>query len=108
MRARRQELDLVGRDIESGGISTSVLSLIENARKDRYETRLLRRLAATLAWTPDSIDRILRGEPPLEQPLDRRAPDAAPAGLEGKVRRLSPAQRAKIEALVDEMLPGDN
>lgn len=117
VRDRRYELNLVGRDIEAAGVSTSVLSLIENAKKDRYETRLLRRLEQALDWRVGSIDAILRGgEPhPLEVPAphpndiiaaERGAAQdrGMPAALSGKIARLSPAQRELIEAMADEML----
>ncbi len=109
VRSRRRELRLVGRDIENAGVSRTILSLIENGRQDRYETRLLVNLCRALQWAPDSIDRLLEGGQPVVALTSRNGTTEtrAPAALSGKLEQLSQSDRAYIEGLVDRLLGED-
>lgn len=59
------------------GLSKPVLSIIENARQDSFKPRTLLALCRGLGWTPDSIDRILDGQPPREVDNDLDAPSGS-------------------------------
>lgn len=80
---RRTELDLRAQDVVAaarGGISTSVLSLIENAKQTSYARRTLAALCRALQWTPDSIERLLDGKyPEVSEAADPRTEANLPA-----------------------------
>lgn len=104
---RRRELGLSQRDIEKldVGISEATLYKIENAKQSSYAPRTLRMLCKTLEWTPSSASDVLHGGEPTQSKW--RDYVEAPKALSGKLDQLTDLQRAKIEALVDEMLPDE-
>lgn len=104
VRARRVELGLTQQEAAArADVGSSTWLLLERGRQQSFRSLTLAAVARALRWTPDSIDRILRGEDPV--PLAEPPGGlAAKADLPDKLSRLSPGQRRAIETLVDEML----
>lgn len=48
---------------ERSGLSLQVLKQVRSGYRKEYQNRLKWPLCDALGWTPDSIDRLLRGEP---------------------------------------------
>lgn len=53
-------------------MSSANWRVIEKAGRSKYRDATLLGVCAALSWTPDSIDRILAGQPP--RPLEESAP----------------------------------
>lgn len=72
---RRHELGMA-RD-HFGRPSGSTIYSIESARKDCYDTSMLRALEQALGWEPDTVDCILRGQPPklILKPMPSAEPE---------------------------------
>lgn len=69
--AVRQRRLLLGLPQGTGGVSPATWGKIENAKETSYKRRTLVAICRVLRWTPDSIDRLLRGEEPmLLDPVD--------------------------------------
>lgn len=82
IRARRIALGLTqGEAAASGGIAGTTWNTVEVGKSDGSD--LVRAaIARALQWTPDSIDRLERGEDPVETTAPGKADDAAdPATL---------------------------
>lgn len=107
---RERALGLTREQVASrGGPSAGTQRNVEQNLKPGhvYETSSLARLARALGWTDDSIERIGRGEEPVERPPDAGAVSrngTQPADeweIEVRVRperKLSEAERAVVEA----------
>lgn len=76
VRERRLELGLGQGDL---GVSKSVASNVENGKQRSYARASLARITRALAWSPDSIEAILRGDEP-------RAAGRAAGGRDGGAR----------------------
>lgn len=113
---RREALGLTAAQVvERGGdLSTSLLSLIENHHQDVYLARKLAAVCRALGWTPDSIERILAGDEPVEATAsDKPARQSVDERLRTLERRLGITQAdvasktneqrlAELEALIAE------
>lgn len=65
---RRNALGLTMKDAsERSGVSIPVWDVIENARRERYRSKTLRQIEATLGWPSGGIDALLRGEEIYEE-----------------------------------------
>lgn len=86
------------------GLSVVVVSRIENAKQVTYSVRTLRALCRGLDWSEDSVERILRGEEPVE--LESPAqPDAEPDLAEVLAELKRQSDRAdRVEAILDDVL----
>lgn len=74
--ARRRELELSPGDLaERSGLSAQALRNVRNGVVRDYQERLTIPLTRALHWSPDSIDRLLNGDDPIE--LDTPAPTSA-------------------------------
>lgn len=96
---RRLELGLTATetvDRAGDGLSAAVLSLIENARKDRYSARTIAALCRGLAWSSDSVERILDGGEPTETAGPDRTIEERLAVIEAELVEL----RALVESSV--------
>jgi transcriptional regulator with XRE-family HTH domain len=64
--ARRKELRLSPTQLgERTGLSLQALKNIRQGQVRAYQERLTGPLTSALGWTPDSIERLLRGEEPV-------------------------------------------
>ncbi len=62
------------------GVSRSSIQKIENGAADRVTKTSLSAYVRFVGWTADSVDRILRGDPPMEaEPREGVAPSPSPA-----------------------------
>lgn len=93
---RREFLGYTHDEITGDGLSKSVLSLIENNRQTKYATRGLQQLCRRLAWTSDSIDRLLAGQEP--RPLEEALLDE-----EGKREYRRDTRSSDLEASVAQL-----
>lgn len=68
VRARLAELGWTQVELarQSGVSSFTVQRMCSDDEGQTYRLDSRRRVASALGWTPDSIDRVLRGEPPVE------------------------------------------
>lgn len=67
VRRRREERRMSQRDLATAaGTTDRLISSIERAERTTYKPRLLRDIAASLGWTPDSIQAILGGGAPTD------------------------------------------
>jgi len=90
--ARMAALKITPTDLaERTGLSLPGLAPVRKGYRRNYRAQLRWALCAALRWTPDSVDRLLRGEPAVE--LDAEEPEATP-----------PAGDADVRASVDEAL----
>lgn len=65
--ARMDDLEMSPTDFESAtGLSGTALLNLRRGEIRRYQKRLTGPVCRALFWTPDSIDRLLRGEPAIE------------------------------------------
>lgn len=69
IRERRLELGLtqtqLARDAQA---SDRTIGALERAEQARYHAATLRSVAVALGWTPDSVERILAGDEPVDAP----------------------------------------
>ncbi len=103
-RRRIQELGLSADQVaERSGknISVTVLSILENARQEAYQVRVLTGLCRALGWRPDSIERILAGKEPVKE-TDQPAAPGARITEDEYVRRLAEVER-KLAYALDEV-----
>ena len=86
---RRRQLGLsVGQLARAADLTTEGLRPLRRGEARDYQERTVLNLCRALKWTPDSIDRVLRGESPVEDG------DAAPVGnLEERVKTLEFIER---------------
>lgn len=80
--ARRRALGLTVQDlIEQTGLTRPGLAPLLRGERRRYQERLTLPVCRVLKWTPDSIDRLLAGGPPVEIDEDAASigPDAVAA-----------------------------
>jgi transcriptional regulator with XRE-family HTH domain len=71
VRARREFLRLTQEQAAAAtekDVSTANWSVIERGGRTSYRNATLKGVCRVLDWTPDSIDRILRGEEPVVMP----------------------------------------
>jgi len=62
--ARRKELGLApGELAQAAGVSVQGLAPLRKGVRKQYQDRLTLSVCRVLGWTPDSIERLLRGEP---------------------------------------------
>lgn len=75
---RRDELGMTREHF--GNPSARTIYSIESARKDCYDTSMLRALERALGWEPNSVDCILRGQPPklIPKPMPSAEPEPKP------------------------------
>jgi DNA-binding XRE family transcriptional regulator len=106
---RRDELNLKQHELaEMAGFSIATMGAIEGGRRPTMSLTTKRGLCAALGWSPDSIDRILRGEEPelLDQPKEHTATTVGapfgglPTDSEGLKRLI---REAVAEALADRL-----
>lgn len=98
VRARRDELGFTQAELAvESGVSEPTIRVIETARRGSYQRATLRAIAQALGWTPDSLDRILRGEEPVEAGKPDERPDFAQ--LEIDVKELKRQLAAMSEEL---------
>lgn len=57
--------------------SDRTIGALERAEHGTYQASTLRSISIALGWTPDSIDRVLAGEQPVEATDNAAAPDLA-------------------------------
>ena len=76
---------------EATGLSAPALANLRRGLVRDYSVRLKREVCRVLDWTPDSIDRLLRGQEPVV-----RSVDATPSG-----GMASPAVSDEVLALFD-------
>ena len=83
--ARRKQLGLNPTQLaEAAGLSLQGLKNIRKGKIRNYQERLTLPLTRALGWTPDSIDRLLAGQEPVEL-VDFVRPNG---GVESRVERL--------------------
>lgn len=74
VRRRREQRHLSQRQVAvAAGTTDRLISSIERAERTTYKPQNLSAVAVALGWTPDSAERILRGEPPVDdthEPVD--------------------------------------
>jgi transcriptional regulator with XRE-family HTH domain len=102
VRARREEMGPTQQEAAlDAGVGTTIWGEIEGGKRDNFTPRILRRVCAELGWSLDSIDRILRGEEPLERPT--QPPKEAVYGrVDPLSSTLSPADQIDQAAAVIE------
>ena len=101
VRERRESLRLSQNDAAArAGLSAGIWNMLENGRRESIRARTAKQIAEALGWTPDSIERLARGEEPVEAAPERTQAYASTA--DG--RELSPEQLALVEAAVAETL----
>ena len=54
--------------VSAAGVTAEGIRPLRRGEIRNYQERMTDPLCKALRWTPDSIDRILRGEPPVELP----------------------------------------
>ena len=97
VRERRESLRLSQNDAAArAGLSAGIWNMLENGRRESIRARTAKQIAEALGWTPDSIERLARGEEPVEAAPERPAVYASTA--DGQV--FTAAQIALIEATV--------
>lgn len=91
--------------VRASGVSDTTIRDIQQGLKVTYRPSTLAKIATALGWTEDSLDRIWRGEEPVNLGSTVVVgEDKQPALLSGKLERLSERDRRIIERMVDEML----
>ena len=96
--ARRRALGLTVQDlIEQTGLTRPGLAPLLRGERRRYQERLTLPVCRVLKWTPDSIDRLLAGGPPVEIEVALE-PDLV-AALQEQVDQLT----RTVERLQDEL-----
>lgn len=99
VRARRLYLGLPQ---GAGGVSSATWRKIESAVGWPYLASTLAKVCRALMWTPDSIDRLLRGQDVVESDDAAPTPDALAATLERIEDRLG-----RIEERLDDISERD-
>jgi transcriptional regulator with XRE-family HTH domain len=82
VRTRRLQLGLTqerAAELAGPSVSYATWRVLERVGRDAYREATLIGVCAALRWSMDSIDRILRGQPPIETPED------VPQGLSYRV-----------------------
>lgn len=106
---RRAEL---GMDVQAlsdaSGVTRQGLAPLLAGERRRYQDRLKFPVCRALGWSPDSIDRLLRGEPPVVEVANPRPGDvryATMAMAEDGIRQLGDltAKVERLEAQVAEL-----
>lgn len=69
-------------------VGTATIRLIETAGRKRYNRSTLRQVSQALGWTPDSIDRVARGDEPLLTEPSTPATDEAYEKLRAELQLL--------------------
>ena len=107
--ARRRDLDMTVGDLaEKTGLSRQALLNVRRGDVREYQERLTIPLTRALGWTPDSIDRLLAGDQPLERHNPADQPDelsqlrADVAELQATVRELAALVRERLRAAADD------
>lgn len=105
IRNRREELRLTQEEAAAAaGISASAWRSIEARGHTSLRPSTARGVAEALRWTPDSVDRILAGGEPEEEPV-RPGQDSRDAfSIDARVARLPDQERRRILAQVSAML----
>jgi transcriptional regulator with XRE-family HTH domain len=89
VRSRREELGLTQeRFAAQASVGTATVRLIESAGRETYNRSTIVNVARALGWTPDSIDRILKGGEPEEAPESEKSAEERLAELEARVAAL--------------------
>lgn len=97
IRTRREDLDLTQSDAARlADLGLATWSAVETNARDGFVRPTLAAMSKALGWTPDSIERLARGEEPVEAAPERPAVYASTA--DGQV--FTAAQIALIEATV--------
>ena len=101
VRDRRESLRLSQTEAATrAGLSVAVWSHVETMRSEAVRTRTARQMSEALGWTPDSIERLARGEEPVEAVPERPAVYASTAdGAPLSERELAIVKSAVTEAL---------
>lgn len=95
---------------ERAGMSRAHVENLMQHKKLSYRDDSLYRVAEAVGWTRDSIHRILRGEEPIPvytgtAHIDLSGPEFASApevrGYGPRLEKLTPAQKAALDALLD-------
>jgi len=101
VRERRESLRLSQNDAAArAGLSAGIWNMLENGRRESIRARTAKQIAEALGWTPDSIERLARGEEPVEAMPERPAVYASTAdGAPLSERELAIVKSAVTEAL---------
>lgn len=99
---RRRQLGLsVGQLARAADLTTEGLRPLRRGEARDYQERTVLNLCRALKWTPDSIDRVLRGESPVEDG------DAAPVGnLEERLAAIEEqlTRLARVPAVLEQLM----
>jgi transcriptional regulator with XRE-family HTH domain len=112
VRERRLDLGMTQEELAASAgkdLSSATLGKIERGGADLYRDATLRTLCKALAWTSDSIDRILGGADPVvvvvpgNHDIDALPRGSAPEGDIVDLGGLPPEDRAMIRAQVERL-----
>jgi transcriptional regulator with XRE-family HTH domain len=103
--ARRLALGLTVQDlIEQTGLTRPGLAPLLRGERRRYQERLTLPICRALKWTPDSIERLLAGEQPIElEPITRPDELSALRAQVGELTTLVSELAATVATLGDEV-----
>jgi transcriptional regulator with XRE-family HTH domain len=109
IRARRDAMALTQVEMSQlSGVSEPVWGDLETARRENFDRRTLVKVCRALGWSPESIDRIRRGEDPVvlttAEGAFRAAGTSATAGvgdLQVAFSATAPVTEATARQLVD-------
>lgn len=103
---RRIELELSPGDFAAkAGLTTQALRPIRAGYRRKYQDRLKFGVAAALGWTPESVDRLLRGEPPLlltDRTAARQKGHSDSIDYNSRIARMPDHVRQTIDDLIDQ------
>ncbi len=95
IRARRDQLGLTQAELAHiSGLSVSNWTALESGRRTTCRPGTARAMSAALGWTPDSIERLARGEEPVEAPARAPAPPGAVTSANVAIDNLPPGLAA--------------
>jgi transcriptional regulator with XRE-family HTH domain len=103
--ARRLALGLTVQDlIEQTGLTRPGLAPLLRGERRRYQERLTLPICRVLRWTPDSIERLLSGQEPIElEPIIRPDELAELRERVGELTRMVGELAASVESLGHEV-----
>jgi transcriptional regulator with XRE-family HTH domain len=89
---------------QASAVSVATIRKLQKGADQSYEAATLYRLADVLGWDPQEFVRRASGEPSDADLLRRSNSGTTYAPLSGKWERLTDADKAAVEAIVDRLL----